>query len=219
MSELEAVPRSFPGFLEALELRATTRRFSSEPIPRGLVERLLEVAHTAPSEFNLQPWRPVVCHQLSDRLRLRRCCLDQPQVEAAGVAVICAVDPELLTSEAPRAVDEMVTRGRYPASQRQQQIDYIRDLYAPGTREAAIRNGVLFGHHLLLAGFSRGLAGFWLGGLDEAAVRSEFSMPERAVVTGVVGLGWPEERPAARMPRRDVGGVVGWGRWPGADSG
>lgn len=29
--------------------------------------------------------------------------------------------------------------------------------------DAAIRNGAIYGHHLLLAGFSQGLAGFWLG--------------------------------------------------------
>lgn len=211
---LPPTPGTFPGFLEALELRATTRRFADEPVDRDLVLRLLEVASTAPSEFNLQPWRPVVCHDLQDRIRLRRCCLDQSQVQAAGVAVVCSVDPELLTSEAPRAAGEMVERGRWMASELEERLDFIRQVYAGGTREASIRNGLLYGHHLLLAGFSQGLAGFWLGGFDEGAIRREFSMPARVVVAGVVGLGWPRPQPEPGMPRRAIEEVVGWGRYP-----
>jgi len=39
----------------------------------------------APSEFNLQPWRPVVCLSKESRAKLRACCLDQEQVTNAPV--------------------------------------------------------------------------------------------------------------------------------------
>ena len=108
----------------------------------------------------------------------------------------------------------MVERGRWMASELEERLDFIRKVYARGTRDASIWNGLLYGHHLLLAGFSQGLAGFWLGGFDEDALRREFSMPARLVVAGVVGLGWPRPQPEPRMPRRDIEEVVGWGRYP-----
>jgi nitroreductase/uncharacterized protein YciI len=209
---LEPSPGSHPRFLSTLLLRATTRQFSTRPIDSELVRSLLEAALAAPSEFNLQPWRPIVCHEASDRQRLQRCCFDQPQVGASALALVCAVDPLVFHDEAPRAVDQFITRGHYTAEERERGIAFIRSCYE-NPRDAAIRNGTIFGHQLLLAGVSQGLTGFWLGGFDEAAIRSEFGLPERSVVAGIVGLGWPEA-PGRPMPRQPTERLVGWGRWP-----
>ncbi len=114
--------------------------------------------------------------------------------------------------EAPRAADEFIASGRRAPEQREATIEFIRSRYG-SPRDAAIRNGTIFGHQLLLAGISQGLAGFWLGGFDEGAIRREFGLPDRAVVAGVVGLGWPEA-PSQPMPRQPLERLVGWGRWP-----
>ncbi len=60
---------------------------------------------------------------------------------------------------------------------------------------------------------SQGLAGFWLGGFDEEAIRKEFGLPARAAIAGVIGLGWPEAA-SKPMPRQPPERLVGWGRWP-----
>lgn len=210
----EPAPGSHPRFLSTLLLRATTRRFSTRPIDDAVVRSLIGAALAAPSEFNLQPWRPIVCHCATDRRRLQRCCFDQPQVGAAALAVACAADPYVFENEAPRAADEFIARGQRAPEERDSIIAFIRSCYG-NPRDAAIRNGTIFGHQLLLAGVSQGLAGFWLGGFDEAAIRREFGLPPRAIVAGVVGLGWPETatRP---MPRQPPERIVGWGCWPNA---
>ncbi len=43
-----------------LRARRAYRALSSEPLPEGALERLLEAAHLAPSCFNNQPWRFVI---------------------------------------------------------------------------------------------------------------------------------------------------------------
>ena len=209
---MDPAPGSHPRFLRTLLLRATTRNFSCRPIEDGLVRALLNTAIAAPSEFNLQPWRPIVCHAPTDRSRLQRCCLDQPQIGTAALAVVCAVDPLVFHDEAQRAADELIAHGHYPSDQREAVVASIRSCYE-NPRDAAIRNGTIFGHQLLIAGVSHGLAGFWLGGFDEAALRGEFGLPECAVVAGVIGLGWPEV-PNRPMPREPLERLVGWGRWP-----
>ncbi len=209
---LEPSPGSHPRFLSTLLLRSTTRQFSTRSIDGGLVRSLLAAALAAPSEFNLQPWRPIVCHGVTDRQRLQRCCFDQPQVGAAALSVACAVDPLVFEDEAPRAADEFIARGRRAPEHREEVIAFIRSCYGD-PRDACIRNGTIFGHQLLLAGVSQGLAGFWLGGFDEEAIRKEFGLPARAIVAGVVGLGWPEA-PNQPMPRQPLDRLVGWGRWP-----
>lgn len=211
---LEPSPGSHPRFLSTLLLRATTRRFSARPIDDELAGSLLAAALAAPSEFNLQPWRPVVCHSLADRQRLQRCCLDQLQVGGAALAVICTVDPLVFELEAPRAADELIACGRRQPECRDEVIAFIRSCYAD-PRDGGLRNATIFGHQLLLAGLSQGLAGFWLGGFDGAALRQEFNLPDRAVVAGVVGLGWPEVT-SQPMPRHSPERLLGWGSWPDA---
>lgn len=207
-------PGTWPSGLESLRLRRTARAFADRPLSVELVRALLEAALAAPSELHLQPWRPVVCHEPADRARLQRCCHDQPQVSTAGVAVVCAVDPELFESEAPRAVDELIAAGHFRAEDRGERIAFIRSIYRGRTRDSAIRNGTIFGHQLLLAGLTQGLAGFWLGGFDEAALKRELEIPDRVVIAGVVGLGWPAAPPSP-LPRRPIDETVGWGRWRG----
>ncbi|MBI3892442.1 MAG: nitroreductase family protein [Candidatus Wallbacteria bacterium] len=212
LGQLAPAPGTHPYFLETLRLRATTRRFAAKHVGAELVRTLLEAALAAPSEFNLQPWRPIVCQGQPQLLRLRRCCFDQPQIAFAGLAVICAVDPAVFRDEVPRAVDELVGSGRWAPDERETQIAFVRSYYEDA-RASAVLNGAIFGHQLLLAGLSVGLQGFWLGGFDAPAMRGEFGIPERAHIAGVVGLGWPDgtETP---LPRRSMEQVVGFGAWP-----
>jgi putative NAD(P)H nitroreductase len=198
-------PGAAPGFLDTLRLRATIRNFVDEPIPEHTVNAVIEAAITAPSEFNLQPWRPVVCHTADQRAKLRQCCLDQPHVAGAALTVICAVDTDVFHDDAPRAVDESIAAGRIDAAEREAQIVFIRSCYRDlqARTISAIRNGTIFGHHLLIAALSMGYAGFWLGGFDEEMLRREFSLPDRFVIAGIIGIGRAAEH-TPPLPRRPV---------------
>jgi len=45
---------------DALRTRSSKRAFTSRPVPRGTVERILALAGLAPSGSNIQPWRVYV---------------------------------------------------------------------------------------------------------------------------------------------------------------
>lgn len=202
-------------FLTVLRGRVTARRFASKPVSIAAVRSLLEAAHRAPSEFNLQPWRPVVCLSKESRTKLRACCLDQEQVTNAPVDVIVAASTRLFAAQAVRVAEEFIAAGRWRPEEREAQIAFIRSCYPGDSGELrlhALKNAVLFGHQLLLAAASAGFAGFWLGGLEEAKVRGVFGIPEHVAIAGVVGLGWPG--PAEpRLPRLPLDQVVSWEAW------
>ena len=46
--------------LQAIKGRRTIRRFKPEPVPRELLERLIQEAMWAPSAMNTQPWKFIV---------------------------------------------------------------------------------------------------------------------------------------------------------------
>lgn len=56
--------------LREMVARRSCRYFSKEPVPRELIERVIEIAHTAPSGANRKPWRfvaiddPKLKHQI-----------------------------------------------------------------------------------------------------------------------------------------------------------
>lgn len=51
----------------------STRRFADEPVPREVLERVLENARFAPSGGNRQGWRVIVVTDRDTRRRLREC--------------------------------------------------------------------------------------------------------------------------------------------------
>ena len=58
-------------FYERMNLRRTTRHFSSEPVPRQLIEYAIRTAGTAPSGANQQPWRFVAVSNPDVKKRIR----------------------------------------------------------------------------------------------------------------------------------------------------
>ncbi len=54
-----------------MQSRRSCRSFSDEPIPRGLIEKVIAVGHTAPSGANRKPWRFVAVDDPSLKHRIR----------------------------------------------------------------------------------------------------------------------------------------------------
>ena len=57
--------------LLTMQARRSVREFSSEPVPRWLIEAAIETASTAPSGANRQPWKFVVVSNSKIRHRIR----------------------------------------------------------------------------------------------------------------------------------------------------
>ena len=57
-------------FLDLLSQRRSVRAFSAQPVPRAVLERLMQAAVTAPSPTNRQPWRFAVVTKASLRQRI-----------------------------------------------------------------------------------------------------------------------------------------------------
>jgi iodotyrosine deiodinase len=58
-------------FYEEMRLRRTTRQFSTEPVPRELIEYAIRTAGTAPSGAHQQPWTFVAVADPSLKRRMR----------------------------------------------------------------------------------------------------------------------------------------------------
>lgn len=79
---------------QVLAERRATPSFTGEPIPEEDLRRILLAGLSAPSGFNLQPWRFVVVHSPEQRKRLRAACFNQAKVEEASAVIVACGDAD-----------------------------------------------------------------------------------------------------------------------------
>ena len=181
--------------LAIMRERRSIRRFTSEPVPRAVLERLLEAARWAPSAHNRQPWRFAVLTNaerkaaLADAMGARfRADLRAEGVDAAEIEAQLARSYARLT-EAPALIVFFVSTTAMAtyAEARRQQGEYIM----------ATQSVALAVQNLLLAAHAEGLGACWicapLFAPDE--VRAALGVPQDWIAQGLIALGHPAERP------------------------
>jgi iodotyrosine deiodinase len=88
-------------FLEEMNRRRTTRHFSTEPVPRELIELAIRTAGTAPSGAHQQPWTFVAIASAEIKTRLREAAEREERAFYSGKA-----PREWLEALAPLGTDE-----------------------------------------------------------------------------------------------------------------
>jgi nitroreductase len=96
-------------FGELVETRRSVRGFKKEPVPRALIEEILEVAKRAPSSMNTQPWH---VHVLSGE--------PLEQVRRRNME-------EMIAGARPRR--DIVTHGEYEGVHRHRQVEIAKKLF------------------------------------------------------------------------------------------
>src|ERR1017187_8350005 len=79
---------------QAVKDRRATPGFLPDPVPENDLKKILEAGLSAPSAYNLQPWRFVVVREVEQRARLRQAAMKQPKVEEAPVVIVACADLE-----------------------------------------------------------------------------------------------------------------------------
>lgn len=79
---------------QAIKDRRATPSFLPDPVPETDLKKILDAGLSAPSAYNLQPWRFVVVRDAEQRARLRQAAMKQPKVEEAPVVIVACADLE-----------------------------------------------------------------------------------------------------------------------------
>lgn len=193
--------------LDFLRSRRSVRRFLPRPVPREILERILETATWSPSAHNRQPWRFVVLTGRESRQRLademgaefRRDLAADGLTEAEIDTQVERAQQRLM--EAPAVVLlclDTAVGDHYPDARRQQ-AELIM----------GIQGVAMAGQTLLLAAHACGLGGVWICAplFAPDAVRRALDIPVEWSPQGLVFLGYPESIPAPRR-RRDLSEIV-----------
>lgn len=179
--------------------RRSIRRFRPDPLPPGLLERLLQIAHWAPSGYNLQPTHYFVVSDTAAKKRILSACMNQKQVCEAPVSVIFTGDinvvannfEDMLKEERAQSVIdekyEVILRKLVPMAFSAQ------DTSAPPSREMRTWLGKqvsLAAMNFMLAATAAGLATVPMEGFDEKLLRQTLDMPGNLVPFLVIPVGY-----------------------------
>jgi 5,6-dimethylbenzimidazole synthase len=188
--------------LDLFRWRRDVRRFRSEPVPAGLLDRLLDVASLAPSVGLSEPWRLVTVDDPARRAAVRA------SFEACNTQALAAQTFASQTAAYARlklaGLDEAPCQFAVFAEPDPEQG---RGLGRATMPETTAYSAVMAVHTLWLAARALGLGLGWVSILDPAAVAAALEVPPGWSLVGYFCLGYPQSEGEAPELER-----LGWER-------
>jgi nitroreductase len=172
--------------MEAIKKRRSIRSYDSKPVPRDILNAVIEAGNEAPSAMNSQPWRFVVIEDPEAKRKLLRAAL--PQAKQA-TETVKDVDPERYESIKKRYA-ELPDPVYYSAP---------AVIFVIGTGKYAAHSCPLACENMMLAAHALGLGSCWVGFgamvTDDPDVRNLLELKEDDAIFGPILLGYPKTRP------------------------
>ncbi len=196
-----------PLFWDVIGKRRSIRQFKPRPVPRELIEKLLQAAILAPNAHNRQSWRFVVLTSSDDILRLA----EGMGVDYRAALLADGMPEEEVEARAERRKERIcgapaVVLLCLDSDDLSRHDDANRDT---GEFTMGIQSVALAGGHMLLAAHAEGLGGVWMCAplFAPQRVREACDLPESWIPQGMILLGYPAEEPESKG-RKSLGEVV-----------
>lgn len=167
-------------FMDVIHARRTVRSFTDEPVPREVLEGLLQAAVQAPTGMNLQPW-------------------------AFGIILGVERLRELSTRTKAYLLEHleqfpMFARYRDMLANPESTVCYGAPacivVFAKPNGATPENDCTMAAHNIMLAACNQGLGSCWVGFLglllNEAEVKREFGVPEDYRVVAPIIIGHPQ---------------------------
>ncbi len=228
-------------FEQIVRRRRSVRHFRPDPLPDGLLERLLDSARWAPSGYNLQPTHFVVATDAALKARLHRACMGQAQILEAPASVIFCGDRNVAGSNFERVLEQDQAAEAVNAEYARLLRRFVPLAFSHGPlgvgwlwkalllplarcfvpvpsipvvekRYWLAKQVGLSAMVFLLAADAAGLATVPMEGFDESRVRSILKMPSSVTPMIIVPVGYSAVG-ALRKTRLPLTGMLHFNRW------
>ncbi|RIE05467.1 nitroreductase family protein [Cohnella faecalis] len=168
---------------EAIRTRRSIGKVKDEPVPRELLERMLEAAVWAPNHHQTEPWKFVVMtgegrKTLGERTQKSRPAFPKPF--GAGEAELHKRE-EAKANRAPVVIAVVCSPSEAPRVSRAEEF---------AAANSAVQN-------LLLSAHASGLGAVWRSGdpMYHPAMKSAFGLQPQEELVGLVYVGYPDLQP------------------------
>lgn len=178
--------------IDAINKRRSVRSYDAKPIPRDILNSIIEAGNEAPSAMNSQPWRFVVVEGPTAKKKLLGTAL--PNAKKI-TEMVKDVDPERYESIKKRYA-ELPDPVYYSAP---------TIVFVIGNGRYADHSCPLACENMMLAAYSFGLGSCWVGFgamvTDEPEVRNLLELKDGDSIFGPILFGYPKGE-AIRPPKK-----------------
>jgi nitroreductase len=206
---------------EAIQKRATIRRWKKKPVEKEKIVKVLEAGRRAPSWGNVQPWRFIV---VQDKKRIEELAEiaagGQAQVSKAPVVIVCCGLNEVFSRKMHReSLKQLMEAGvmNWP----EEVLDNVilgSAQFAPyhlGKDVMTIKAGeqiMISVAFMTLEALNQGLGTCWVGAIAPQDAAKVLNLPNNMFVHDFLLLGYPDENPKPR-PRKELDEIVFWEKY------
>ncbi|MGD0531160.1 MAG: 5,6-dimethylbenzimidazole synthase [Methyloceanibacter sp.] len=170
-----------------LQWRRDVRRFKRETLPKGTIERLIDIACLSPSVGLSEPWRFVIIEDPARRAAIRQC------FELCNQEALQKQNPDRATLYARlklAGLDDAPSQIAVFADRATAQGHGLGRLTIPESLDYSVAIAI---HTLWLAARAEGVGVGWLSILDPVRVAEILNVPPEWVFIGHLCIGYPED--------------------------
>lgn len=178
--------------IEAIRDRRSIRKYKADKIKDEDILQIIEAARLAPSGSNTQPWKFIIIKNEATKKKIVEVDHKQKWMLTAPVFIVCV-------SDIRTRIEDVDLESFWEDSPQPELKLVIRDT------AIAISYMLLEAQHLKLGTC-------WTGWYEQEKMRKVLELPEYLYVSGVITLGYADEKPEMR-PRKSLDEIVRYEKW------
>lgn len=182
-------------WLAHLQERAYVEQFDAEPVPRPVLEQILDSGRRTSSPWNLQPWQFIVVSSELGRARVLKHCHEPGPAAQAPSLIVGLGDPKAW-KRAPERLAELMQNGTIRPGEEARHLDRIRRQWGTGdtSRVLAIAQTYAALQQVRLVALAFDVCSFWIHDFDAVRLEKDLHVPDSLVVVGILGLGFCRQK-------------------------
>lgn len=177
---------------QALRERRSTPSFDGAPIPEEDLKKIVEAGLSAPSGYNLQPWRFVVVQSPEQKRRLRAASYNQAKVEEASAVIVACGDADGWRKDLDLMLEQGILGGMpesYAAQAKSSVPKYMSSFSSDQMKGWLNKQVMLAFTHMLLMAEVLGYDTAPMEGFEQEKVHEVLRLPMSFWVVALLAIG------------------------------
>lgn len=160
-----------------------------------ILKQVMELASTAPSSYNIQPWKIIIVKDKDTKKILKEICYNQQKVEDASVNIVVLANTKAGIQNADKIIENFLTLGYIDPSKvdniKQSIINSWNDYNTAYKR--AIRDSAMFAMNIMISARIFGLETHPIEGYDEKKLKEFFKIPDYLIPIMIICMGYKDQ--------------------------
>ena len=177
---------------QAIQDRRATPSFDGAPIPSEDLRKIVAAGLTAPSGYNIQPWRFVVVQSEDQKKRLRAAAYNQGKVEEASAVIVACGDADGWRKDLEPVLAQGLEGGMpegFAAQARNSVPNYLSHFSTEEMRGWLNKNVMIAFTHMMLMAEVMGYDTAPMEGFEQEKVREVLLLPLSYWVVALLAVG------------------------------